>query len=207
MRPKAVVVGPGGGPSMEAVDLRRAGGTVEHVLDADGLPDGEPVPVVERAPTDLAVLIFTAGTGGSPKAAMLTHGNLRANLEQLQRHPEQRLEPHDVTYGVLPMFHIFGLNVVLGLTLYAGASVVVAARFDPAAALEAIRTRGVTMLAGAPALFAALAAVPGASEADLASVRLAVSGAAPLSAEVATAFESRINLALREGVAMHPREK
>src|SRR3954454_1176773 len=213
VRSKVIVVGPGGARSVADVDLAAAGGTVEHVLAADGVEvdgahpfhdlfDAEPVPVADRSPDDLAVLIFTAGTGGSPKAAMLTHGNLRANLEQLQRHPEQRLQPHDVTHGVLPMFHIFGLNVVLGLTLCAGASVVVAGRFDPASAVETIRTQRITMLAGEPAMFAALAAVPDANEADLSSVRLAITGAAPLSAEVATAFESRFKLALREGYGL-----
>ena len=211
--PEVVVVGPGGEHSMADVDLTRAGGTVTHVLTAEhvhiegaepfhDLFDADPVPVVDRSPDDLAVLIFTAGTGGSPKAAMLTHGNLLANLEQLQHHAGQRLEPSDVSYGVLPMFHIFGLNVVLGLTLFAGAAVVLAERFDPTAALDAIRTHGVTMLAGAPAMYAAISAVPDAGADDLASVRLAVTGAAPLTAEIATAFEGQFNLALSEGYGL-----
>src|SRR5438874_2667667 len=89
-------------------------------------------PVVDRQPTDLAVLIFTAGTGGAPKAAMLTHGNLLANLRQVQEHPGRMVSADEVALGVLPMFHIFGLNVALGLTLFAGASVVLVERFNAA---------------------------------------------------------------------------
>ena len=67
------------------------------------------------------MLIFTSGTAGSPKAAMLTHGNLLANLEQCQAQPGRSQGADDVVFGVLPFFHIFGLNVVLGLSFIAGA--------------------------------------------------------------------------------------
>ena len=66
----------------------------------------------------LAVLLFTAGTAGPPKAAMLTHGSLLANLEQMQGHPGLQIRADDVALGVLPFFHIFGLNVVLDLALH-----------------------------------------------------------------------------------------
>src|SRR5437868_1458042 len=110
---------------------------------------GEPGATVERDADDIAVLIFTAGTAGSPKAAMLSHGNLHANLRQIQATPERALRPSDVSFGVLPMFHIFGLNVVLGLSLFAGARVILAERFDPVSALDSIRDHGVTVVAGA----------------------------------------------------------
>ena len=84
-----------------------------------------PAPIVDRDDDDLAVLMFTSGTAGSPKAAMLTHGNLRSNLEQVAGPPRPRhCAPTTCVLGVLPLFHIFGLNVVLGGALYAGASVV-----------------------------------------------------------------------------------
>ena len=67
-------------------------------------------------------------------------------------------DPNDVAFGVLPLFHIFGLNVVLGATLCAGASVLLVERFDPSSALEAIAKHGVTVLAGAPSMWAAWAA-------------------------------------------------
>ena len=177
----------------------------EHVLDPDaieGMRYGEPADVVERNASDLAVLIFTAGTAGSPKAAMLTHGNLRSNIDQVRQLPGRRLEPTDVSLGVLPMFHIFGLNVVLGQTLAAGASVVLVDRFHADATLEVVRHHGCTVVAGAPPMWAAWTALPDAGPDDMASVRLAVSGASKLSEEVAAAFEARFGVRISEGYGL-----
>ncbi|HUQ39733.1 MAG TPA: AMP-binding protein, partial [Acidimicrobiales bacterium] len=141
VRPKVAFVGASAGAAFADVD--RAAAKIEHVVTPEGvsvpgavdlttLQGGAPVPVVDVADGDLAVLVFTSGTAGNPKAAMLSHGNLRANLDQVQQHPGRALNPGDVSLGVLPLFHIFGLNVVLGLSLVAGASVVLVERFDPA---------------------------------------------------------------------------
>src|SRR3546814_11125973 len=89
--------------------------------------------------------MFTSGTAGSAKAAMLTHGNLLANLEQCQGHPARAQSPDDVVLGVLPLFHIFGLNVVLNLSPMAGATTMLIERFDPQSALAAIRPHGFTV--------------------------------------------------------------
>jgi long-chain acyl-CoA synthetase len=175
------------------------------VLDptgVDALRNGEPVDVVERAPSDVAVLIFTAGTAGSPKAAMLTHGNLRANIDQVRQLPARRLHADDVSLGVLPLFHIFGLNVVLGQTLAAGASVVLVDRFHADATLEVVRHHGCTVVAGAPPMWAAWLALADAGPDDLATVRLAVSGASKLSEEVAAAFEARFGIRISEGYGL-----
>jgi long-chain acyl-CoA synthetase len=179
----------------EGVDLAAA-------TSVDKLFGGPPAAIVERAADDLAVLIFTAGTGGSPKAAMLTHGNLLANLEQMQSHPGRALNPKDVSLGVLPMFHIFGLNVLLGLSLYAGSSVVLVERFDPASALDSIRDHGITLIAGAPPMFQSWVNVDGADPAAMATIRIAVSGAAPLAPEVGAAFESRYGRPVFQGYGL-----
>lgn len=165
---------------------------------------GEPEPMASVQPADLAVLVFTSGTAGTPKAAMLTHGNLLANIDQVQRHPGREVQSSDVSYGLLPLFHIFGLNVVLGLSLKAGASVLLREHFDPAAAAEDIARHGVTLIAGAPPMFGAWSTLPeGAVPTDaFANVRLAVSGAAPLSAETAHAFEERFGIPVREGYGL-----
>src|SRR5205085_11472038 len=155
-----------------------------------------------RTPDDVAVLIFTAGTGGAPKAAMLTHANLLSNIEQAQSQAGQEVLSDDVALGVLPMFHIFGLNVVLGIALHAGASVVLVERFDPVAAVDTIRDRGITVSSGAPTMFAALMSLPRATARDLASVRLALTGAAPLPPEVAKGFADRFNIPLRQGYGL-----
>jgi len=133
VEPVAVIVGPSGAAAVAGIDRVRVA-SLRHALHADDLDamvDGEPGPVVDRDPDDIAVLIFTAGTAGAPKAAMLSHGNLHANIRQIQATPTRALSGDDVSFGVLPMFHIFGLNVVLGVSLFSGARVVLAERFDP----------------------------------------------------------------------------
>ena len=87
---------------------------------------------VDRDESDLAVLLFTSGTAGDPKAAMLTHGNLTANLRQMLGIPEI-LRADDVGLVALPLFHVFGLNVALGLSLATGAALVLDTRFDAVA--------------------------------------------------------------------------
>ncbi|MCU1375453.1 MAG: Acyl-CoA synthetase (AMP-forming)/AMP-acid ligase, partial [Actinomycetia bacterium] len=161
-----------------------------------------PVPLVERAPEDLAALLFTAGTAGTPKAAMLSHGNLHTNLRQGQAVPERALTAADVSLGVLPLFHIFGLNVVLGLSLFAGGSVVLVERFDPVSALGAVRDHRCTVVAGAPPMWVAWAGLPDVDPAAFASVRLALSGAAPLPPPVAVVMADRFGVDLQEGYGL-----
>ena len=206
---RAALVGPS---AKEAATSIATSGGLDHVIvfgdvDIPGamsvteLLDAEPAPIVERSSDDLACMIFTAGTGGSPKAAMLTHGNLLSNLEQVQRHPGRAVEPSDVCFGVLPLFHIFGLNVVLGLTLYAGATVVLVERFDPVSTVETVERHGVTILPGAPPMFAALAATSGDPDA-LRTLRLTMSGASALPDEVGRRFEERFGVTIYQGYGL-----
>jgi long-chain acyl-CoA synthetase len=188
-------------PSLTAV-LAPAGVEFEGASPFEDLFGGAPRPILDREPGDLAALMFTAGTGGPPKAAMLTHGNLLANIEQVQSHPGRHVGPDDVVLGVLPLFHIFGLNVVLGLTLAGGGSVVLVERFDPATCLETIKDRHVTLVSGAPPMYGAWAAIAGADRDAFASVRLATSGAAPLSEEVSKAFTARFGIPIRQGYGL-----
>lgn len=189
-------------PALESVVVSQGDGNLEGAVPLDDLLSADPVPIVDRADTDLAVLIFTSGTAGSPKAAMLTHGNLLANLEQCQAHPGRQQHADDVVFGVLPLFHIFGLNVVLGLTFAAGASVLLVERFDPQSALESIAAHGVTVISGAPTMWAAWAMLPGAPADGFATVRLAASGAARLDPAVARTIHERFGLVLTEGYGL-----
>jgi len=208
---KVAIIGPTGRPAAEALDRDALG--VEHVLAPErvGVEGAEPLeslfpgpsaPIVERADDDLAVLIFTAGTAGSPKAAMLTHGNLRSNLEQIQEHPGRAIKADDVSLGVLPLFHIFGLNVVLGLSLYAGASIVLVERFDPVAALETIGDHHISVVAGAPPMFTGWLGLPPGHGDELRQIRLAITGAAPMTAEAVEAFGQRFGVTIHEGYGL-----
>jgi long-chain acyl-CoA synthetase len=206
---RAVIVGPSARPTVQQLDRSQVP-TLEHVivapgveidgaLDLDELMANEPAPLVERGDDALAVLIFTSGTAGSPKAAMLTHGNLRSNFDQGEG-PVERSD--DVVFGVVPLFHILGLNGVLGLALFTGASIVLIERFDPASALESIQTHGVTIVAGPPTLWSAWAALPDADPTAMASVRLAISGAAKLPQDVAETIEARFGVHIWEGYGL-----
>jgi long-chain acyl-CoA synthetase len=193
-------------PGSPATELDRELATVGAEVVVRGTDDlaGDPatVPMVDTADDDLAVLIFTAGTAGSPKAAMLSHGNLRANLEQVHRHPGREVRTTDVSLGVLPLFHIFGLNVVLGLMLWVGGSIALDERFDPRRAIEFMQEHGVTLIAGAPPMYNAWARMADVPADAFAGIRLATSGAAPLPDEVATAFTSRYGLAIHQGYGL-----
>jgi long-chain acyl-CoA synthetase len=186
--------------SIELVVLDVTDGA-EGVVAFDDLLAADPVDVVDVEPTQLAALMFTSGTAGSPRAAMLTHGNLRANLDQ-SRSAEGHVGADDVIYGVLPLFHIFGLNVVIGLGLLVGATIVLVQRFDPATAAQSVRDRGVTVIPGAPALWASFAHFDELDAETFATVRLALSGASRLPISVARTVQERFGLEIREGYGL-----
>jgi long-chain acyl-CoA synthetase len=170
-------------------------------LTFDDLIVAEPQAVVDVEPDAVAVLIFTSGTAGSPRAAMLSHGNLQANIDQ-GRSAAARITSDDVVYGVLPMFHIFGLNVVLGLSLANGATIVLVQRFDPSTALDTIRDRGITVIPGAPPLWLAFSHFDAAPDDSFATVRLALTGAAKMSEEAIRRLQDRFGLQLSEGYGL-----
>lgn len=161
-----------------------------------------PPPDVEVGPEDVAVLMFTSGTSGRPKGAMLTHQSLLANLDQLSAVPApQVMRSDDVVLVLLPLFHIYALNAVLGMLARTGAAAVLSGRFDPQEALRLVRRWGVTVVASAPPVYQAWSRVPELSSA-LADVRMLVSGAAPLTSEVFEAFTAAAGQPLWEGYGM-----
>jgi len=156
----------------------------------------------EEADHDLALLAYTSGTSGQPKGAMLTHDNLHANLEQMKDLPVATKQS-DIVLCVLPLFHIFGLNVVINLAVEAGATTVLLERFEPSAAVEAIRRHGVTSVAAAPPAYVAWLGLPEeVSARDFATVRVAASGAAPLPVQVLDGFAKRFGLTIWEGYGL-----
>ena len=161
-------------------------------------------PASQCVPVDLdhpAVLIFTSGTAGASRAATLSHGNLLANIDQ-SNSTSDHIKQGDVVFGVLPMFHIFGLNVVLGVTLHAGACVVLVQRFDPITAVETIAERNITIFPGAPALWVAMSLLEGIPADAFASIRLALTGAARMPDEAADRLLTKFGVQLREGYGL-----
>lgn len=215
--PTLVVLEASGMPSFTGLSLDRLA-SLRHVILTDrqgatSIPDsldahsfdemvaGDPVPVVEVDDRQPAVLVFTSGTAGSPRAAILTHRNLMANIEQNRRMPDH-VRADDVVFGVLPVFHIFGLNVVIGMSLDAGASIVLVQRFDPVTAIETIGQRGVTVVPGAPPVWVAWSMLEGFGTSHFASVRLALTGAARTPPEVADRLAEKFGINLREGYGL-----
>ena len=131
----------------------------------------------ERVDADeVALIMYTSGTTGLPKGAMLTHGNLWWNNAN-QMHLVDIVED-DVTLVVAPLFHIGGLNVTALRTWQKGGQVVLHRAFDPAACLEDIPRHGVTTMFGVPAMFLFMSQQPGFNDADLSSLRVSSSAAA-----------------------------
>ncbi len=91
--------------------------------DSSATEPETPPSIAEVGEDDLALIAYTSGTSGVPKGAMLSHGNLRANIDQMRNSPIA-IGPEDVVLCVLPLFHIFGLNVVLNLSVSVGATIV-----------------------------------------------------------------------------------
>lgn len=167
----------------------------------DSLLAGGRSKAIDVDPAQPAVLMFTSGTAGSPKAAILTHGNLLANIEQNESMPDHVIFG-DVVFGILPMFHIFGLNVVLGMSLKAGACVVLVQRFDPVTAVETIVERKVTIFPGAPPVWIALSLLDGIPADSFASLRLALTGAARMPDDAVRRLRDKFGVVLREGYGL-----
>ncbi len=163
--------------------VRAATGT--HVVvtsPAIDLPDGDPDALVLDAstPNDLALLVYTSGTTGTPKGAMLTHGNVLASSEAVRI--AWRWTAADRLVLALPLFHVHGLGVGLHGALLCGGAAVLVPHFSPDAVLDAARAHDATMFFGVPTMYARLA--DSARVGELAGLRLCVSGSAPLAPEI-----------------------
>ena len=170
--------------------------TYAAMLDAAGTE----APVV-RDPERLAVLLYTSGTSGRPRAAMLSHRALLANIEQAARIDPPMLAGDDVVLGVLPLFHVYGLNAVLGQVLRQRARLVLVNGFDMEDSLAVIEDEAVTVLPVAPPVFAYWQAVHDLED-RLSGVRLVLSGSAPLSGALVDFFERRTGIAVHQGYGL-----
>lgn len=159
-------------------------------------------PIAPRDPESLAVVLFTSGATGLPRGVMLTHRALAADLDQLLRVDSPPvITPDDVVLGLLPMFHIYGLNCVLSLSVRVGATAVLVEEFHPGALLGDIVDHGVTNLPVAPQVIQALVGLEGLAEA-FAGVRLVVSGASALDPELAEAFHALAGQPVEQGYGL-----
>jgi acyl-CoA synthetase (AMP-forming)/AMP-acid ligase II len=151
-------------------------------------------------PSALALLIYTSGTTGVPKGVMLDHANVDA-MAAMGRDALE-LAPADRCLLILPLFHVNGIVVSVLTPLLAGASVVIADRFEPRTFFDLIERVRPTYFSAVPTIYSMLAALPDRGQPDTSSLRFAVCGAAPASAELLTRFEDRYGFPLIEGYGL-----
>ena len=152
-------------------------------------------------PEKLACLLYTSGTSGRPRAAMLTHRALIANIDQAAEVEPPMIHGDDVVLGVLPLFHVYGLNAVLGGVLRHRAKLVLAERFDPQATLDLIDDEAVSVVPVAPPVFAYWLPEEHLRE-RLGPVRLILSGSAPLSPELVERFTEATGIPVHQGYGL-----
>jgi long-chain acyl-CoA synthetase len=165
-------------------------------------PASRPVPG-EPDPESLAVLLPTSGASGEPRTAMLSHRALLASLDQVAAVDPPMVRPGDTVLGLLPLFHVYGLNAVLGAVLRSRAALVLEERFDPIGTLDLVARSACTVLPVAPPVLTHwLGLDPDRVRGALRSVRVLVSGAAPLSSEIASRFTGVTGMTVHQGYGL-----
>ena len=185
--PRVVVVGAGQRPGERSYDALRA----TPPQRVPSVPD----------PDALATLLYTSGTSGRPRAAMLSHRALAANVEQVARVEPPMLRGDDVVLGVLPLFHVYGLNAVLGGVLRQRAKLVLTDHFDPSGTLDLLEDEACSVVPVAPAVFGHWLADEDLSE-RLGSVTSVLSGSAPLAAATVEEFEAATGVPVHQGYGL-----
>jgi long-chain acyl-CoA synthetase len=185
--PTVVVTGAEPGEGELALDDLRA----DVVRPVPPLPD----------PEKLAALLYTSGTSGLPRAAMLSHRALLANIEQVAAVEPPMMHGDDVVLGVLPLFHVYGLNAVLGGVLRHRARLLLVEHYDPQAVLDLIDDEACSVVPIAPPVFAHWLPDEHLRE-RLGPVRLVLSGSAPLEREVIEQFTSLTGIPVHQGYGL-----
>ncbi|WP_102026836.1 long-chain-fatty-acid--CoA ligase [Salirhabdus sp. Marseille-P4669] len=151
---------------------------------------------------DLALLQYTGGTTGYPKGVMLTHYNLVANTKMSEAWMYKAKKGKEVTLGILPFFHVYGMTAVMNLSISTANKMVLIPKFDVEEVLKAIDKQKPTLFPGAPTIYVGLLNHPKIKEYDLSSVEACISGSAPLPVEVQEQFEKVTGGKLVEGYGL-----
>ena len=150
---------------------------------------------------DIALLQYTGGTTGTPKGAILSHANLSANAQQVDSIDPQR-DAEDRILGALPLFHVFANTCVLNRTVLHGGEMVLLPKFELGPALRTIHRRRITAVPGVPTMYQAFLDHPDIAKYDLSSIRICISGGAPMPAELKARFEAKTGAAVVEGYGL-----
>jgi len=164
--------------------------------------DGEVKPVAIDPQEDIAVLQYTGGTTGTPKGAMLTHANLYINAVQTAHYEPNLKFSEETMLGALPLFHVFAMTVVMNVSTYMGAKIILLPKFDLDQVMRTISKAKVTLMPGVPTMYMAMLNHTRLERYDLGSLRLSLSGGAPLPVELKNKFEQLSGAVLREGYGL-----
>lgn len=161
-----------------------------------GKPDMEPVAVDEN---ETAIILYTSGTTGRPKGAMLTHRNLYSNASDVG---VSGVSSSDRVVATLPVFHVFALTVVVNAPLVKGATIILMPRFSPGEVFKAVKEQQATIFAGVPTMYNFMVQYPEATREDFSSIRLAISGGASLPVALLENFEEKFQVKVSEGYGL-----
>ncbi len=178
--------------------LQREKIVLESELDAGGTF----VPPSIDAANDVAVLQYTGGTTGTPKAAMLTHANLAINVRQVEAWRAQLRSEGDDVLGVLPLFHVFAMTTVMNYAIARGSTMTLLPRFELEQTLAHIHKYRPSIFPGVPTLFNAMMRHPEIGAYDLSCLKFCISGGAALPVEVKRGFEKVSGCRVVEGYGL-----
>ncbi|MDP6029519.1 MAG: long-chain fatty acid--CoA ligase [Arenicellales bacterium] len=164
--------------------------------------DGDPSLVNVDLDNDIAVLQYTGGTTGRPKGAMLTQGNLSANVSQMLLWYVDLNPGEEKVLGILPFFHVFAMTAVMNFAVAAGAQMILLPRYELSQTLATINKKKPTIFPAVPTIYAAINQSPDLPKYDLSTVRYCISGGAPLPLEVKETFERLTGCRLVEGYGL-----
>ncbi len=164
--------------------------------------EGRTFPLPKVTHEDLALLQYTGGTTGRPKGAMLGHSQLTQNAQQVASINPFEDPSTEVFMGALPFFHVFANTALLNHAVAAGASIAMVPRFDAAQVLKTIQKYRTTGFPGVPTMFQALLDHPDLAKTDLSSLKVCISGGAPMPAPVHEKFEAVTGVRLVEGYGL-----
>ena len=173
-----------------------------HSRFADLVATREPPRPVEFDPSSPAVLQYTGGTTGTPKAATLTHANLTTQVQQLVRWTPDFTYGGERVLGILPLFHVFAMSVVMLYAIAIGGEMILLPRLDIDMLMKTIMRRRPTCVPGVPTLYTAIANAAEKKGYDLSFIRICLSGGAPLPEEVRVRFERLTGCVLVEGYGL-----
>lgn len=183
--------------------------SVKQCLQLDNAPHlfksilAQAEPVQEIVPLenkDNAIILYTSGTTGLPKGAMLSHENVFSNARDVGTY--LKMNADDRVIATLPIFHVFALTVVVNAPLYRGASIILVPHFSPENVLQTIREQKATVFAGVPTMYNFIYQYPNGKKEDYETIRLSIAGGSSLPVSLLENFEEKFDTRISEGYGL-----